>query len=149
MELNELRKRLAHAGYRRPENLELFNAVRAGVLLIGLLLIGLMATLNPLTRKTMFYYVLTFAGAYYLPMWWLKSKINTRQEAINRSLPPMLDLLVTCMEAGLNLEGALDRVSQEMVLTDPELSEEMRVVLPVQQRSNLPISQREQAAHCG
>ena len=129
VELNELRRRLGHAGYRRPENLELFNAVRAGILLIGILLIVIMATVSPVNRNSLLYFVLTFAGAYYLPMWWLKSKVNARQEAITRSLPPTLDLLVTCMEAGLNLEGALDRVSQEMMATDPELSEEMRVIL--------------------
>ena len=129
VELNELRRQLGYAGYRRPENLELFNAVRAGVLMIGVLMIVIMATLNPMDRNALLYYVLTFAGAYYLPMWWLRSRVKARQEAITRSLPAMLDLLVTCMEAGLNLEGALDRVSQEMASSDPELSEEMRVIL--------------------
>ena len=55
--------------------------------------------------------------------------MKERQEAIQRSLPPTLDLLVTCMEAGLNLEGALDRVSREMLVSDPELSEEFQVIL--------------------
>lgn len=129
VELNELKQKLGYAGFRRPETLELFNAVRAGVLLIGILLIVIMATIRPFDRNALLYYVLTFAGSYYLPMWWLQSRVKARQEAITRSLPPTLDLLVTCMEAGLNLEGALDRVSKEMGASDPELSEEMRVIL--------------------
>ena len=128
-ELNELRQRLGHAGLRRPETLELFNAVRAGILLLGVLVIVIMATLKTMNQNMLFYDVLIFAGAYYVPMLWLQSRIKTRQEAITRSLPAMLDLLVTCMEAGLNLEGALDRVSKEMEASDPELSEEMRVIL--------------------
>lgn len=129
VELNELRLKLGYAGFRRVETLELFNAVRATVLLIMSGIILLLATLLPMSRMAAFYYVILFAIAYYLPMWWLQSKITRRQEAITRSLPATLDLLVTCMEAGLNLEGALDRVSAEMGYSDPELSEELRVIL--------------------
>ena len=129
VELNELRQKLSYAGLRRAESTELFNAVRAGLLLIALMLIAVMATLNPVSQKLFTSMVFTFAGAYYLPMLWLNSKVNARQEAIHRSLPATLDLLVTCMEAGLNLEGALDRVSKEMAVSDPELSEELRVIL--------------------
>ena len=40
VELNELRQQLGYAGFRRPESFELFNAVRAGVLLFGILPFG-------------------------------------------------------------------------------------------------------------
>ena len=129
VELNELKQRLNYAGMRRNEDFELFNAVRSGILLFSLLIIALLMTLNPMSNKLLLWLVMTFAGAYYLPIFWLSSKVNTRQEAIQRSLPPTLDLLVTCMEAGLNLEGALERVSREMLASDPELSEELQVIL--------------------
>ncbi len=129
VELNDLKMRLNYAGMRRNEDFELFNAVRSGILLFSLLLIVLMMTLNPMSNKLLMWLVMTFAGAYYLPLFWLSSKVNARQEAIQRSLPPTLDLLVTCMEAGLNLEGALERVSREMITSDPELSEEFQVIL--------------------
>ena len=128
-ELNLLKTRLSYAGMRRAENFELFNSVRAGLLLISLMILAVVATLNPMTQGLLMSLVFAFAGAYYLPILWLNSKVNTRQEAIQRSLPPTLDLLVTCMEAGLNLEGALDRVSREMSMSDPELSEEFRVII--------------------
>ena len=129
VELNELKQRLNYAGMRRNEDFELFNAVRSGILLFSLLIIALLMTLNPMSNKLLLWLVMTFAGAYYLPIFWLSSKVNARQEAIQRSLPPTLDLLVTCMEAGLNLEGALERVSREMLASDPELSEELQVIL--------------------
>lgn len=129
VELNELKQRLNYAGLRRNEQLELFNAVRSAVLLFSLLLIALMMILNPMSKNIMLAVVSTFAGAYYLPLLWLNTKVTERQQAIQRSLPPTLDLLVTCMEAGLNLEGALGRVSKEMLVSDPELSEEFQVIL--------------------
>jgi tight adherence protein C len=129
VELNELKQRLNYAGLRRNEQLELFNAVRSAVLLFSLLLIALIMIFNPMSKNIMLAVVSTFAGAYYLPLMWLNTKVTERQQAIQRSLPPTLDLLVTCMEAGLNLEGALDRVSKEMLVSDPELSEEFQVIL--------------------
>ena len=128
-ELNQLRSRLNYAGMRRVESLELFNSVRAGILLFSLLLIGIMITLKPWSQNLLMGSVVTFSAAYYIPMLWLNARVNARQEAIQRSLPSTLDLLVTCMEAGLNLEGALDRVSRETSESDPELSDEFRVIL--------------------
>jgi tight adherence protein C len=129
VELNAFRQKLAFAGFRRPETMELFNATRATILLLTLVVIFVLATMSPMTRNTAMYYVVLFSLGYYIPMMWLNGKVKQRQEAITRSLPPTLDLLVTCMEAGLNLEGAIERVSKEMSVSDPELSEELQVIL--------------------
>ena len=49
------------------------------------------------------------AGHHYQERGWSK-----RQEAIRKSLPDGLDLMVICTEAGLSLDATLTRVSQEM-----------------------------------
>jgi tight adherence protein C len=54
---------------------------------------------------------------------------TTRQDAITEALPPTLDLLVTCMEAGLNLEQAIAAWRARSSLSDPEMSEELSVVV--------------------
>ena len=129
VELNELKRSLNYAGYRTAEALELYHATRATALLIIGALITFILTYMGMTPGNLRLSAILFLMAYILPKWWLKTKISQRQEAINLSLPPTLDLLVTCMEAGLNLEQALDRVSCEIIESDPELADEIRVVL--------------------
>jgi tight adherence protein C len=42
--------------------------------------------------------------------------------AVERGTPDALDLLVVCSEAGMGLETALERVSQEMVHSNPQMA---------------------------
>jgi tight adherence protein C len=50
--------------------------------------------------------------------------ISSRKEKIFRSLPDALDLLVVCVEAGLGLDAAMRRVTEELKDTSPEVCEE-------------------------
>ena len=61
---------------------------------------------------------------YLLPDILVKNRISKRYEAIRKSLPDALDLLVICTEAGLNLDSGLDRVCREISNSSPELSDE-------------------------
>ena len=66
----------------------------------------------------------TLAGAYF-PDLIIKNQSNKRREAIRKSLPDSLDLMVICSEAGLSLDATLMRVSQEMEQAAPELADEL------------------------
>jgi tight adherence protein C len=46
----------------------------------------------------------------YLPFFWLRNRMEGRQRAIRRALPDAIDLLVTCVEAGLGLDASMIRV---------------------------------------
>ncbi len=63
------------------------------------------------------------AGAY-APEIYVKNLIQKRQDALRKSLPDGLDLLVICAEAGLSLDAALIRVARELGNAAPELSDE-------------------------
>jgi tight adherence protein C len=63
-----------------------------------------------------------------IPESWLTWRIRSRQHKLRRGLADGLDLLVICVEAGLGLDQALMRVSQELKVTHPELSEELQLV---------------------
>ena len=67
---------------------------------------------------------LTVLGAY-APEIVVKNMIQKRWDVIRKSLPDSLDLMVICAEAGLSLDSALQRVSEEMGAAAPELSEEL------------------------
>lgn len=50
-----------------------------------------------------------------------------RRDMIIRDLPMVIDLLVICVRGGLTFEVALDRVAQEIVHLNPELSRELAI----------------------
>ena len=108
-----LMNRLDLAG--RPGNLtpEDFAAVRivAAVVMAALgLLLGLLMH-NPV------YLVISFAiGAilgFYLPVLWLKQKVDARRSEIQKGLPDAMDLLVIAVDAGLGFDAALARVTDK------------------------------------
>jgi tight adherence protein C len=108
-----LMNRLDLAG--RPGNLtpEDFAAVRivAAVIMAAVgLLIGLLLA-NPV------YLVISLAvGAilgFYLPVLWLKQKVDARRSEIQKGLPDAMDLLVIAVDAGLGFDAALARVTDK------------------------------------
>jgi tight adherence protein C len=50
-----------------------------------------------------------------------------RREAVAAGLPGAVDLLVTCLDAGLSLEQAISRVSHDLAHSSPTLAEELRI----------------------
>jgi tight adherence protein C len=70
---------------------------------------------------------------YYLPAVFLKNMMQRRQESIRRAWSDALDLLLICVESGMSIEPAMQRVAreigsqslplaEELVLTNAELS---------------------------
>lgn len=128
-ELSDLRRQLARAGMRTPEAVDRFSAMRITWLLGAVSVFVLMLVIVGFGGGMLMLGSLLAALGLYGPNLWLRVKTQTRQEKLARSLPPTLDLLVTCMEAGLNLEQAMDRVARETGYSDPEMAEELAVVV--------------------
>lgn len=63
-----------------------------------------------------------------LPNYYLRFRIAGRQRQMMNSLPDALDLLVSCTEAGLGLNGALQRVARQMDISSPLLARELEQV---------------------
>lgn len=49
-----------------------------------------------------------------LPLFWMRTAVRSRQRLIVKSLPDAMDLITTCVEAGLGLDAALAKVSDQM-----------------------------------
>lgn len=65
---------------------------------------------------------------FYLPTIWLWLKGEARRGKIQAALPDALDLLVVCVEAGLGLTAAIERVGREIAIASPDLSDELLLV---------------------
>jgi tight adherence protein C len=91
-------------------------------------LIGRKFILSPMPQQSVMLLGITTAlVGFYLPDIWLNYKSNKRKEAILKSLPDALDLLVVCVEAGMGLDAAIRRVAQETKMSGAELSEELNL----------------------
>jgi tight adherence protein C len=64
------------------------------------------------------------AAGFYLPQLLLKNSISKRQKEMRLNFPDALDLLVISCEAGLSIEAAFQRVTNEIEDASPVLSEE-------------------------
>ena len=128
-EMSMLRRELSRAGMRANDAVSFFSVVRSISMLSGASLFLLLVIGGGFTPGSLFLGAATLLLGLMGPNWWLRGRIKKRQEALARSLPSTLDLLVTCMEAGLGLEQALARVSAEIGFSDPEIAEELSVVI--------------------
>ena len=76
----------------------------------------------------MFSAVLALAGLY-VPNLFVTAKADRRREALLNALPDALDLMLVCVEAGLGIEAAFDRVGREMTRSHPLLAELLGTVV--------------------
>ncbi|MDD3311547.1 type II secretion system F family protein [Pseudodesulfovibrio sp.] len=70
---------------------------------------------------------LAVLGAY-APEAWLRRKVEARRRRVADELPDALDLLVVCVESGMGLDQAIDRVCTELVLSGPVISSELKLM---------------------
>lgn len=115
--------RLASAGWFEPEAVLYFGGARLAALVVGPTLAVLVAgELSPLALA-----MGLVAGAMG-PQAVLDRRAGTRRTALAVAVPDALDLLVVCLEAGVGVDAALQRVAREIAATHPVLSTELEVV---------------------
>ena len=124
----DIRNELAQAGLRGRTVVAAYYSTRILVALGGgfgtLIYIGLMDDFPyPNFVKFIFSGVGAVVG-FYLPKLLLANTIQKRQDEMTQAFPDTLDLMVICVEAGLGVEGAFARVTDEIVDTSPILAQE-------------------------
>ncbi|MBU3922169.1 type II secretion system F family protein [Hyphomonas sp.] len=62
------------------------------------------------------------------PGMYLDSKIKQRKQAGSLGFPDMMDLMVACVEAGLSLDAAVQRVGEELELRHPVIAVHLRTL---------------------
>jgi tight adherence protein C len=116
---------LLQAGFRRPNAL---MALRGVKLLLPFIFLALVYGSGYYQRNPLLVPLAAVIAGYILPDFWLKWRCRRRKRQLQKGLPDCLDLLVVCIEAGLGLDQAMLRVSQELRIAHPQLSDELQMV---------------------
>jgi tight adherence protein C len=132
-EAADLAARLANAGYRGRYPADVYNTAR----ILGPVVAFCVGIFIPVERY--FWMMGLPAVAFIAPSMILSRLIKRRREKIRRSIPDTVDLLVICVDAGLGIDQALMRVSQELGITHPQITEELMQINREQRAGKLRI----------
>ena len=132
---------LRAAGMRSQNALNVFLLCR---FVLPFLFLGAAAVwvfvLGNLAEKTFAVRILAVTGfayfGFYLPILFVRNRMQKRQQSIRRAWPDAIDLILICVESGISMEAAMRRVSEEMAAQSPPLAEEM--VITTAELSFLP-----------
>lgn len=119
-----VRRQLGYAGVYSPSAVKLITGCKViclGAGLFGGFLVG-SASDNLMMGLSMGGVI-----GYAIPAFWLRLAIKKNQRELNFSLPDALDLMVVCVEAGLTIDAAMQRVGQELSIAHPRLSRELAI----------------------
>ena len=129
---SQLRLRFLQAGFRKNSHIKIFYAIKS-LLFLGLPIVGYLILLIINTKLTLPIELLILISlaslGYFLPEIFISRRILTRKADIRRALPDFLDLLVICTEAGMGLDAALNRVTQELVRTSACFAVELKITM--------------------
>lgn len=128
-ELSRIQTMLVQAGYRSESAVEVFLGIK--LLLTPIAIIVLWQINVHLEQPYEFpmsfaVALIACAMAFFAPNFVVSSKVTERKRALENPLPDAIDLLVTCVEAGLSLDAAMARVAAEMELVAPVLAQELK-----------------------
>lgn len=131
-QVSRIREKLVNAGYRNSRAPVLFLGSRiflAVVFGVSFLVFGTEAT-REMSSPYAFpgILVLCMILGFYGPQLWLNSSVEKRKERLVDGFPDALDLMVVCVEAGLGLDQAMNRVGQEIIMGHKDLGEEFSLL---------------------
>ncbi|MFN7128698.1 MAG: type II secretion system F family protein [Brevundimonas sp.] len=123
---------MAQAGYRGPRPLTTFYFFRfASPFLFLVVAAFYMFVIKIVDWPTMQKITACMAAAvagFYAPNLFLQNRITKRRTSIMQAFPDALDLLLICVEAGMSIEAAIAKVSQEIGTSSIDLAEELSLL---------------------
>jgi tight adherence protein C len=126
-----LKQRFLYAGIRGRSAMDIFLTLQMVNPIVG-------AFLGSFIPNNTIFWVLALAVVGYMsPDFWLTRKTTQRRDAIRRGIPDALDMLVICVDAGLGLDQALQRVGVQLAHSHPEINEEFTQI-NLEQRAGKP-----------
>ena len=144
--------RLARAGWRSHDAVVIYFFVKlclpfifGGLALFFLYVAEIIETTSGMRAL---YAIAAVVLGTYGPDLFVWNAADKRRKAIQKAVPDTLDLLVICAEAGQSLDGALNRIAEELGPASPEMAEEIALtamelgVLPERRQALDNLNQR-------
>jgi tight adherence protein C len=130
IERNRVTEKLVHAGYRAPNALQSYYAIKVvlAVVLPGIVLLVSRWMPNLTMRTELFYMLGASTLGLLVPGVVLDKLVQKRMKALRNGFPDALDMLVVCVEAGLGMAQGIQRVADELIVSHPELAQELALV---------------------
>jgi tight adherence protein C len=119
---------LLEAGLRGPGPLAIFYFCRFTtpfVFLAGALIYTAFINTEVTPQKRLMIWMGALVVGFYLPNIIVKNIADNRRKSIMRAFPDALDLLLICVESGMSIELAFQRVGAEIGTSSIELAEEL------------------------
>ena len=151
-EQSAARRQLIQAGFRSPHAVAQFYALKAALALLFPLVAYLAVRFTPTLTASYVMFVVFFAGlvGVRLPDIVVGHIRARRIKRLRNGFPDSLDLLIVCVESGLGLIPAIERVSREIEISHEDLAHEYALVTAeIRAGVERPVALRNLAARTG
>jgi len=125
------RKEMIKAGFFSPNAVVLYHAARIVVPLgLPLLLLTALSLLpSGLSARSSLLSVVCASGlGFVCPSFYISRRQKRMRQQYRTTFPDFMDLLVVCVEAGLALQPALERIKRELASASPQFSANLHFV---------------------
>lgn len=124
-----IRMKLIQAGYMDPGAIGVFFIARFGSFVGFAIAAFLLSRWMDAASGSGWMLVLAAGGVgYFLPTLALNSRVSARRREYRNGFPDFMDLMIVCSDAGMSMEAAIERVSREIGVSYPALSDNLRLV---------------------
>lgn len=115
---NSIKNRLIRAGYFHPSAVQTYHLIRVAVALLAssIVMFGVPYFAPALEKSSLMLLAMIFGAlAFFVSNIFLERIGNSRETEYRRLFPDFMDTLIVCVDAGLSVEAAVDRVSKEFL----------------------------------
>jgi tight adherence protein C len=131
---SSVRLSLIRAGYYDPKAVPIYFGTRIFVALALAIAVVIIFPIVNATKSNLpigllpMFAILAGAVGYLLPALYLSRRTRNRKLSIQEGFPDAIDMMLVCVEAGLGLAAAIERVGTELAKANAVLAENFKLV---------------------
>jgi len=129
---NSLANRLIRAGFFSPHAKTTFQAIRAAITLLMIMATFLLFDLYFVAVPRPWVIMVSLIGGtfvFFIAGIVLERMGVAKERAYRRLFPDFMDMLIVCVDAGLSIEAAADRVAREFLATRPDFGLHLSIMM--------------------